>query len=314
MTTHSRSSLERGDTQGNGRHSASDLLLVLGVAAVVLGVVMMSRGVLPSPSAAHLVPPPHAVPGLVERRAPAPDEHSVAMMSPVDRVPATPRAATSSATGVIAVCPPRLDLDHDLRLVLAAMALQRRRTLHATSVVALPDTQEIPAKDRALARAKEAVARGEATPPAAGLSRGPGCSPGRCSSALSGASVQFAQCPFPFERAAVESDSEIRAHIRGYQPCFSSPLSPSGNGDYPNKSPPFSRFLPRTPLEEVGHVLRRADRGPLLGGKRGQAPPQLQRGLHPHRFGVTQTTDPRQLRHIQAIKSAQPAVVRQQPL
>jgi hypothetical protein len=176
MTTHLPIvSLDVDDTQGNGRHRVSDLLPVLGVAAVVLSVVMVCRGVLPSQSPVHWVPPPYAVPGLVERRAHAPDAHPVTMMSPVDRIPATPRAATSSATGVVAVCPPRLDLDHDLRLVLAAMALQRRRTLHATSVVALPDTQEIPAKDRALARAKEAVARGEATPPAAGLSRGPGC-------------------------------------------------------------------------------------------------------------------------------------------
>jgi hypothetical protein len=36
--------------------------------------------------------------------------------------------------------------------------------------------------------------------------------------------------------------------------------------------------------------------------------------LHTHRFGVTQTTDPCQLRHVQTEESAQPAVVRQQPL
>jgi hypothetical protein len=45
-----------------------------------------------------------------------------------------------------------------------------------------------------------------------------------------------------------------------------------------------------------------------------QAPSQLQRSLQAHRFGVTQTTDPRQLRHVQAKESAQPAVMRQQPL
>ena len=165
------------DRPGNGPHRVSDLLLVLGVAAVVLGAVMVSQGVLPSQSPLHRVPPPYAVLGLVERLVPTPDTNPGTVMSPAAWVPASPatQTASSGATTAAVVCPPRLDLDHDLRLVLAAMALQRRRTLHATAHVVPPDQQDVPAKDRALARAKEAVARAEASPPAIGLPRGPGC-------------------------------------------------------------------------------------------------------------------------------------------
>src|SRR5215218_2130052 len=79
---HSRT---RGRTRSDGMpdrepraHGASDLMLVLGIAAVALGVGMMNRGMLPSQSAVHLVPPTHAAPDQVERLAPAPDPHSVA--------------------------------------------------------------------------------------------------------------------------------------------------------------------------------------------------------------------------------------------
>jgi hypothetical protein len=165
------------DRQGNGWHRVSDLLLVLGMTAVVLGAVLVSQGVPPLQSALHRVPLPYAVPSLVERQVFAPNANPGTVMSPAARVPATPatQTASSGATMTAAVCTPRLDLDHDLRLVLAAMARQRRRTLHATAHVVPPDQQDVPAKDRALARAKEAVARAEASPPAVGLPRGPGC-------------------------------------------------------------------------------------------------------------------------------------------
>jgi hypothetical protein len=147
-------------------HGASDLMLVLGIAAVALGVGMMNRGVLPSQSAVHLVPPTHAAPDQVERLAPAPDPHSVADMPPVHRVPATPamRTARSSATRVAAACPPHLDLDHDLRLVLAAMALHKRRIPgeRPAGYYGTPANQDAPAKVRALARVEESVARVEA--------------------------------------------------------------------------------------------------------------------------------------------------------
>jgi hypothetical protein len=163
------------DRQGNGRHRVSDLLLVVGIAAVVLGTVMVSRGVLPSQPAAHLVPNEHAAPIPTDSAVPALDERLAADMSPSDRVPPTPGTTGSSAIRVAAACIPRLDLDHDLRLVLAAMALQRRRTLHAIAQVVPPDQQDVPAKDRALARAPEAVAPAEASLPAVELPRGPGC-------------------------------------------------------------------------------------------------------------------------------------------
>jgi hypothetical protein len=165
------------DRQGNGRHRLSDLLLVLGVAAVVLVVVLVSRGVLPSQPAAHPVKPTYAVPGLVERRVPAPDAPPITTMPPADWVPTTPvtRTASSGATRVVGACPRPLDLDHDLRLVLLAMALQRRRTMHPTAHVVPPDMLEVPAKDRALARAMESVSPGQASPPAVGLPQGPGC-------------------------------------------------------------------------------------------------------------------------------------------
>jgi hypothetical protein len=178
MTTHPTIvSPGADDRQGNGRHRVSDLLLVLVVAAVVLGVVLVSQGVLPSQSALDRVPPRYAVSDLVERLVPAPDAHLGTPRSQAARVPATPAPPTASSglTTVVAACPARLDLDHDWRLVLAAMALHKRRTLHATPHVVPPDTQATSAKARALVRIKEAVPPGEATPPATPRPHGPGC-------------------------------------------------------------------------------------------------------------------------------------------
>jgi hypothetical protein len=155
--------------------TAHDLLLVVGVAAVVLGVVMVGGGVLPSPSAAHRVLPTHAAPGRLERLVPAPKERPVAIAPPADRVPITsaPRTArcgTNTHRHTWA-CAPRHDLDHDLRLVLATMALQRRRTLHPTAGFVAPDKQEIAAS--VLARVKRSGATPEAWPPAVRRLMGP---------------------------------------------------------------------------------------------------------------------------------------------
>ena len=75
---------------------ANDLLLVLGVAAFVLGVAMVSQGVLLSQPAAHLVPTTHAALGRVERLVPAPDERPVATTPPADLVPLTPVTSPAS--------------------------------------------------------------------------------------------------------------------------------------------------------------------------------------------------------------------------
>jgi hypothetical protein len=154
---------------------AHDLLLVVSVAAVVLGVVMVSQGVLPAQLAAHVAPSTRAWSGLTERLVRAQDERPVATKPSADRVPPTPapRTAISGAITDAAACPPRLDLDHDLRLVLAAMALQRRRTLHATANFVPPDKQDVPASVRALATAS--VAHAEEPPPAYRRPNGSGC-------------------------------------------------------------------------------------------------------------------------------------------
>ena len=72
-------------------------MLVLGVAAVVLGMVMVSRGVLPVQPAAHLVPSAHAALMPAERAVPAPDERLAASTSPTDRVPPTPARGPPAA-------------------------------------------------------------------------------------------------------------------------------------------------------------------------------------------------------------------------
>jgi hypothetical protein len=163
------------DRHGNDWHSANDLMLVLGVAAVVLGMVIVSQGVLPAQPAAHRVPSAHAALMPTERALPAPEERLTAYASPTTSVPPTraPRTASSGATGLVVACTPRLDLDHDLRLVLLAMALQRRRTLHPTAHFVPPDKQDIPAS--VLARTKGVVTRAEASPQATWGPNGPSC-------------------------------------------------------------------------------------------------------------------------------------------
>ena len=60
-------------------------------------------------------------------------------------------------------------------------------------------------------------------------------------------------------------------------------------------------------------MVRRAGLGRVVG-EGGQTPTQLQRRFQPHHFGVTQPADARQLGHVQAKESAQPAMAGQQPL
>ena len=132
----------------------------------------VSQGALPSQSAAHRIPSAHAALLSDERAVPGADERLAADTSLTARVSPT-RTAISGATRVVAACLPLTDLDHELRLVLAAMALQRRRALHATANFVLPDKQDVPASVRALARAS--VTHAEASPPAARAPHGPGC-------------------------------------------------------------------------------------------------------------------------------------------
>jgi hypothetical protein len=161
-------------------HAAHDRLLVFGVATAVLGVVLVSQGLLVE-SAAHWVPRGRAVLLPAERALPAPGEHLAAITSPPDSNPLmpAPRTASSDAnTGVatcfphgVVTCPPLLDFEHDLRLVLGAMAWQQRRTWHPTAHVVRRDKQDIPASTLILAN--ESLATPEASSPAARRSMGP---------------------------------------------------------------------------------------------------------------------------------------------
>jgi hypothetical protein len=125
-------------------NTTHDRLLVFGVAAAVLGVVMVSQGVLLAQPAAHLVPRPHAALMPVERPLPTQDERLAATASPTDRVPPTPAARTAirGATTLVAACPPHFVFDHDPRLVLAAMAVQGRRT--PRQWLAAPNKRDVP--------------------------------------------------------------------------------------------------------------------------------------------------------------------------
>ena len=139
-----------------------DRLLVFGAAAVVLGVVLVSQGVLPSQPAAYRVLSAHATLLPAEHVGPAPGERLVAETSPATSVPPTPpvRTATSGATGVVAACPAHFALDRDLRQELMAMALQRRVFTPERPVA--PNKGDVPAS--VLILAERSVARAEASP------------------------------------------------------------------------------------------------------------------------------------------------------
>lgn len=125
----------------------NDLVLILSVAAFVLGVAMVSQGVLLSQTEAHLRQTTPPALGRVERLVPTRGEHRVAM-------PVT-SAASRGGTSSVAVCTARRALECDLRLGLMEMALQQQGFF-----LDLPDAsyeQHAPWKYRALASAETAV-------------------------------------------------------------------------------------------------------------------------------------------------------------
>jgi hypothetical protein len=150
----------------NGTH---DRLLVSGAAAVVLGVVLVGQGVLPSQSAAHRVLSAHATLLSAEHAGPAPDERLVAETSPATSVPQTPTlwSASSGRKTAAAACAPHLDLDHDLRLMLVTMALQGQHHTRGYPAAHFhpPSKGDVPAS--VLILAERSVTHAEASPPAA---------------------------------------------------------------------------------------------------------------------------------------------------
>jgi hypothetical protein len=138
-------------------HRTNDVMLFLGVAAFVLGVAVVSQGVLWSGPAAHVVPTTPAAQGWVERAVPAWGEHPLAISPVADRVPPTPVISTASGgTPWIAICPPRRALECDLRLEFMELALQQRGRFLGPPVT--PDPQLAPRKDCLLPRAQGSVA------------------------------------------------------------------------------------------------------------------------------------------------------------
>jgi hypothetical protein len=162
-------------------HAAHDRLLVIGVAAVVLGLVLVGEGVLLAEPTTHRVSREHPVLMAAERIGPAQEERLTTDTPPTNRVPptSTPRTASSGARTNVASCSPHLDLDHDLRLVLSAMARHRQHFTFAQERPAgyfgAPANQDVLAKYRELVGAEGSVAHAEAFPPAAWLSAVPGC-------------------------------------------------------------------------------------------------------------------------------------------
>ena len=154
-----------------------DRLLVFGAAAVVLGVALVGQGVLPSQSAAHQVLRAHATLLSAERGGPAPDERLVAETSPATSVPLTPALLSASigVTQLVAACAPRLDLDHDLRLMLVTIGLQTRRYARAYPAAHFrpPRKGNVPAS--VLILAERSVAHAGASPPAPQHPMDPNC-------------------------------------------------------------------------------------------------------------------------------------------
>jgi hypothetical protein len=105
-----------------------DFLLVFGVAAVVLGVVMLSQGVPPSPVMARPVPGGSASPMPADAPLAAADDYLAGDRSqPVGVTPKPVPFPDNSGDGACAeVCLSRYDPRRDLRLALADMMLQQR--------------------------------------------------------------------------------------------------------------------------------------------------------------------------------------------
>ncbi len=160
--------------EADGTH---DRLLVFGAAAIVLGVVLVGQGVLLSQPAAHRVLRAHATLLPAEPGGPTPDERLVSETSPATsaRPAFTPRSASTGATGLMAACAPRLDLDHDLRLMLALLALQGQRHAqrYPAGLFRPPTTGDVPAS--VLILAERSGARAGASPTAPRHPMDPNC-------------------------------------------------------------------------------------------------------------------------------------------
>ncbi len=160
-------------------HPAHDRLLVLGVAAVVLGLLLVGHGVLLAEPATHRVSRAHPMLIAAERIGPAHEERLTTDTPPTNHVPptSTPRTASSGVTGLLGSCPLPFDLDHDRGQDLAAMAQQGRRIFqeHQAGHCGAPANQDGLAKYRELAGAEGSVAHAAASPPAAPLSAVPSC-------------------------------------------------------------------------------------------------------------------------------------------
>jgi hypothetical protein len=154
-----------------------DCLLVFGVAAAILGVVMVSQGVLVAQPVTHLLPSEHAALMPVGHTESTPAEPLVPDTSPTTGVPPMPAGLTASgdATRLVTTCPPHFAFDHDLRQVLAAMALQGQRFAREHPVA--PGKQDVPTQSSALVGAEKSVSvtRAAASPQAARRTNVPGC-------------------------------------------------------------------------------------------------------------------------------------------
>lgn len=160
---------------------ASDLLLVFGATAFVLGLVLMSRGEPSSHLAAAPKPAAHASPVPAETSVIALDDHPAGGLSVPDgalptTMPLPPFCGRVAFTGE---CPLRNDLDQDLRLVLADMALQQRGIAahYAASgkQYGAPATDEGLSADPLRAVAEGSAAHAEASPWTARRPIGTGC-------------------------------------------------------------------------------------------------------------------------------------------
>jgi hypothetical protein len=147
-------------------NATHDRLLVFAMGALVLGVVMVSQGVLLGRPMTDLLPSEHAALMPAGRPLLAQDQRLATASSPTDRIPPTPAAlmVVSAATTPVAACPPHFDFDHDPRLVLSVMGLQRRGFTLERPVA--PNKQDASIQYPVLARAVVTVLRAEASPQA----------------------------------------------------------------------------------------------------------------------------------------------------
>lgn len=107
---------------------ANELLLVLGVAATVLGVALLSQGALAFQDTAHPAPPTHATVDRTGRLVPTLDERPSANTAREDGVSPTPMIQTvvGGATPFVGTGSSWHNPERDPRVVLMNMARQRR--------------------------------------------------------------------------------------------------------------------------------------------------------------------------------------------